>query len=716
MNKILCWCLVVFFFLLINISRAEERKPLFFLGFYGAYNYNIHIADFIQLPDVPCCGEKYQDGSGTGFSVGALFDYPLNEDMFLGIRFGLSTMSGKLKKSETIGKAFDSKFNLSDPNGDPTVDVVSETTLTSRLYSFGVEPNFTFKLFSQLTSSVGIEVSYLFTSRFDQQEQIVKPNYITFKDGSTVNNYTKIVDKEIPEKNDIQVFGVLGFGYELYISEETLLVPEIRYHLPFTNISSANWKVGVLSIGIAIKMPIMPAKEKPIIQDTVYKRDTTVIADFKYPEIRVILLDSQHERERIHTSNSIIERTTIYEKYTKEMPKTVKFETGIEAIGISREGKRQVNPTIIIEETEVEEQFPLLPQIFFEEGSSELSKTGLNILSNQNVTEFHEENLPWNTLNMYSELLNIIGYRMRQNSSTKINITGCNANLGMESGNLKLSQERADAIKKYLTDIWGINSTRISVSRKNLPDNPSNNQVIDGQVENRRGELSSSNMELLKPIALKDIQRTSNPPVVEILPKINSEAGLKSWQINVNQGDASIRQYKGDALVENIKWNVEDKPLPQLDLPVKILFSASDKVNQNSKAETNISIQQLTIKKKREEIKDDKRIEKFSLIVFDFDKADLKPAHKPILNEIKARIMENSYVTIAGYADRTGDPVYNRELAQRRIDEIQKYLRIPEQNLTMKPVGSDIELFDNNLPQGRSYSRTVQIIIETPIK
>jgi outer membrane protein OmpA-like peptidoglycan-associated protein len=156
--------------------------------------------------------------------------------------------------------------------------------------------------------------------------------------------------------------------------------------------------------------------------------------------------------------------------------------------------------------------------------------------------------------------------------------------------------------------------------------------------------------------------------------------------------------------------------MPLLEEPINVEFSARDILGQKSSAKSDISLQQLTIKKKREIIKDDKRIEKFSLILFDYDKANLTQRQANVLNQIKSRIQPNTQVTITGYADRTGDPEYNKELSNRRIQEVQRVLRIPEENLNLNPVGSSVLLYDNDSPQGRSYSRTVQITLETPVE
>src|SRR5690606_13696658 len=123
----------------------------------------------------------------------------------------------------------------------------------------------------------------------------------------------------------------------------------------------------------------------------------------------------------------------------------------------------------------------------------------------------------------------------------------------------------------------------------------------------------------------------------------------------------------------------------------------------------DVPVRQLTINKKRVEIRDDKRIEIFSLILFDFGKADISPLNRKIMDEVRSRIEPNSTVAVYGYADRTGTAEYNKELAQRRCNEVTKFLRdaVTDEKLRIYPVGNDRLLYNNDLPEGRSYSRTV---------
>ncbi len=167
---------------------------------------------------------------------------------------------------------------------------------------------------------------------------------------------------------------------------------------------------------------------------------------------------------------------------------------------------------------------------------------------------------------------------------------------------------------------------------------------------------------------------------------------------------------------ETAKWVVAEEPIPQLETPIEIKFQGKDTLGNEINLSKNINITQKTIKKKREEIKNDTIFQRYSLIVFDFDKSELTANHKIILGDIKSKIKPNSIVSIYGYADRTGTPQYNKDLASRRIDEVVKYLKIKPENIRKYPIGSDELLYNNDTPQGRSYSRTVKIIVATPVK
>jgi len=693
-------------------TKSDSEVPVMYLGGYANFNYNMHIADFVELPGYPSCCPEYKTGNGYGFSLGGLLEIPLKPSLNLGGRLGISMLNGTFTENDRIGNTLVRIIN--SPNEPEIRDVKVDHIIDASILALDFEPYINFIFFNKLYSTVGIRFSYLLNPTFDTREEITSPNDVVFLDGRALRN--DFDGQDIPNLNAFQIGASVGLGYELVIGRDSYLSPEIRYYLPFMNISSVDWKIAQFQIGASIKFPIYPAKDLPIIKDSVYKRDTVMIADYGFTEERVVLKDSREDIIVQELENSILERTLINESYEKQIPREAKIYTALETYGINKDGKRQQNPTIVIEEIETEEMFPILPYVFFPENSSDLAETDMRLLEEDETLEFTEQNLQWNTMSIYSNMLNIIATRMKENPNAKIIVTGTNKNIGAELNNLTLSQNRAVQVKNYLTDVWGINTSRIETKSRNLPVSPGNNDHPDGQIENQRAEITSNDPDILKPLTLKEIARSSNPPVVEIVPKSTSDVGIESWQVSVDQKGRNIRRFEGQEVPEKIKWSIEDEPMPQIEEPINVEFSANDIMGQKSSAKSEIALQQLTIKKKREVIKDDKRIEKFSLILFDYDKANLTQRQEKVLSEIKGRIQPNTQVTITGYADRTGAPEYNKELSNRRIQEVQRVLRIPEGNLVINPVGSSVLLYDNDTAQGRSYSRTVQITLETPVQ
>ena len=612
------------------LSAAEEPQPIFWLGVYGDFNRNLHIVDFDKLPGVPSCCPRYTTGSGNGYSFGALFETRIVKNLNFQVRLGYSDFSALLKENENAANVL---VIENGTNKEMVKQLIVDHTLDAKLHGMGIEPLINFKFLWDFTAIFGFNISYFFTEQVDQLEKIVSPDNVRFIDDRVIRNDKKGL--EIPNKNPIQFFGIFGLSYELPIAKEAYLSPEIKYSIPFTDVSNVTWKLGALQIGASIKMPFYAPIPIPEYRDTVYQRDTTVIAKAGLKN-EIVRIDKRYKPDnyKISKKDSIIFRTILKETYEKQIPKDVALSSSINAVGINRDNTKQDKPTIVIEETETSESFPLLPYVFFKNNSDNLEETGVRLLKPAETKDFKERALRWNTLEIYEDMLNIVASRMLDNPNAVLTINGCNNNLDEEKGNIKLSAARADAIKKYLTSVWGVNPDNIKIKKQNLPDFPGKSDNPDGLVENQRAELNSNNPEILKPIVLKELQLTANPPIVELQPKVNAEMGVKGWEIVVSQDGSLIRKYNGTELPDKLSWAVEESPIPRYESPINIALTAFDEIDQKTSSGLDLKIQQLTIKKKRKEIKNDTIIERYSLILFDYDKAEITSHQKPILEEI----------------------------------------------------------------------------------
>ncbi len=690
-----------------------SKDPWFWVGAYVDYNRNMFNANFSNFPtDFRCDPEfPFTDGSGSGFAVGLLAEYPLSPMFTLEGRLGYTTLGGRLSRVVTIG-------NTGIVGGTQPLDKVeSEHALEATLQAFSFEPDLNILLFGKVRATVGLRTAFLTGATYVQNETLLSPSYATFASDSTrVRNQ---FSGTIPNANTVQLAAVLGLGFDLPVGKNSTLTPEVRYNAGLSKLSDVDWSVSTLQFGLSYRYLLFKTPPPLMIKDTVIERDTVTQTNISFTENRVYLKDkesSSDEKSSFDDDQEIVHRTTsVKEHYIHEQPKLAELSAKVDVYPMNETNDTLPVGSFVIEETEVEENYPLLPQVFFPEGSADLGQTRMKLLQSSETASFSEFRLPHNTLDVYYNLLDIVASRMQMLSSAKLTVVGCNNGLNAEKNNRELAMKRAEIVRDYLVNVWHIESSRIQVKAQNLPASPANINSPEGQEENRRVDLLASDFELLRPVAIKDVSVKSSHSPLRIVPIVQSEAGIKNWKADIMQESTVLRTMKGESTPASYVWNVADLPYPKSEKPVTIKYSLTDNSGQTVDAEKQLTVKQLSIRQKRFEQKDDKRIDRFSLIVFDFNKSDLNSDNKAIAQDVKSRIHENSTVTIAGYADKTGEPDYNRDLARRRCVEVQKFVGLTDKNSVLQPLGSDTLLFDNSTPEGRAYCRTVQIIIETPV-
>lgn len=714
--------LVLIFSALFAYSKDDGRRIYNSYGFFTGLNYNMYSSDFSTLPGVPCCSPLFDNATGVGLHIGLLADFQTNNILeYSGFDFRLSfdmldaeynilePKAGNVIKQELI--------DINNPSQTPVDDVAINHNLLIGLSIISLEPTFRYSPIYDLNLHFGFKFGIPVASSYNQSSTIQSPDYIRFKEGGFKRNVAN--GSEIPEINGFQSSLVLGAGYEFPLSKKLFIVPEVRYFLALNNVNVDTWKANHMRMGVAFKYYPIKEIEKPIIIDTIITRDTTIVYDAELDSPITNFVDMSIRETKDETDDRIFITKNINEKYETFLPEEINLAARITG---------QINEVeqIVIEEFEMEEGFPLLPYVFFQEGKGQLADSYQKLLRKEDTSNnsglassFDEDNLEWNTLRIHNNLLNIVGNRMTKNPNSKITVTGTNSNNGLEQNNIVLSEQRANSVRDYLINEWGIAPDRISTQSRNLPSVPGNPETVDGSQENQRAEITSDSYELMKPVFLKDIVKVSNPPTINIMPEVSS-SNTKStidYNLEIKQGNNVLRKVSNNEIGnDGYTWDILEEPQPLFEEPIEITLNAKDQYGNNAKDIKTTKVQQLTIKKKRYELKDDNRIEKFALIVFDFDKATLSDRHKKVLDDIKTRIDEDSQITIEGYTDRIGTADYNKQLALKRAEEVKKYINAAESKVTLKAIGQDELLYDNDLPQGRNYSRTVLVKIITPIK
>ena len=103
-------------------------------------------------------------------------------------------------------------------------------------------------------------------------------------------------------------------------------------------------------------------------------------------------------------------------------------------------------------------------------------------------------------------------------------------------------------------------------------------------------------------------------------------------------------------------------------------------------------------------------------VLFEFDRADLKPGSMRSLSNVAEFLRENPQrkITIEGYTDNVGSDSYNRELSQRRAESVRDFLvqsGISGDRITARGLGEEYPVASNETQAGRQQNRRVQIII-----
>ena len=101
-------------------------------------------------------------------------------------------------------------------------------------------------------------------------------------------------------------------------------------------------------------------------------------------------------------------------------------------------------------------------------------------------------------------------------------------------------------------------------------------------------------------------------------------------------------------------------------------------------------------------------------ILFDVDKAELKPVSKENIAKL-ANVLkkyEDTNILIEGHTDATGSEEYNLELSRKRAQNVANYLAslgINPTRFTIMGYGESQPLMTNDTPEGRAANRRVEI-------
>lgn len=109
-------------------------------------------------------------------------------------------------------------------------------------------------------------------------------------------------------------------------------------------------------------------------------------------------------------------------------------------------------------------------------------------------------------------------------------------------------------------------------------------------------------------------------------------------------------------------------------------------------------------------------------VLFDFDKASVRPDARPVLDKLAQLVAAGeAKIAIEGHSDSKGDDAYNLKLSERRSQAVRDYLKdvrsVAGDRMTVTGLGEARPVAQNMTPEGKDNpggqqkNRRVEVII-----
>ncbi len=383
----------------------------------------------------------------------------------------------------------------------------------------------------------------------------------------------------------------------------------------------------------------------------------------------------------------------------------------ITAHGILPDGSVVAEPVSPQQAVHTRASLPLLPYIFFDDGSAVISSR----YTRSGATGYSEQTAlaGKSALDANHQVLDILGERMKKDPSMTCRIIGTNCNARDEKNNIGLSKARAMAVADYLKNTWGIDGSRLTIDQRNLPELPTNPVTRAGMEENRRVEISSSDPDLTAPVKIEDRSNLSvGQTQIRYDMTISPDPSVHTytnWTITLDKDGMQLGSPISGTGAPPASTTA-DIPNPQrfMNQPIHFTLSVTDDKGQTAHAEGYTRITAKTVERDN--------LERYGMLSFDFDKADINLRARQMLQLISESISRDATgVKIDGYCDATGSAEYNQTLSEARANSAVTALRsmtsLPA-NVTVHGHGLRDPKFSNDLPEGRQLNRRVEFTID----
>jgi len=481
---------------------------------------------------------------------------------------------------------------------------------------------------------------------------------------------------------------------------------------------------------VAVKLDLYPLPEitagEILIQGSERMLKTLSTAADLQPAYSIALDDLGRDRVAAQSSIEALIRVTNaagrdYEAASDLCQIKTLAKEVIREIGHPPYGTVKLEPnTVTVEEITVLDSSPLLNYVYFDTGRSEIPGRYPLFKSAPEAQAFDEKALK-GAMEKYRHVLDIIGKRAAERPKARLKIVGCNSGFGEEKGKTELSRSRAEAVRTYLRTIWGIDPSRLETEARGLPAAASAAGIPEGRAENQRVEIYADDPAILDTVQSTYIEALSDTESFRITPELEDGLALKRWSIEIYGDDQRLEGLSGEGDLEP-RYVLGLKDIGLLNVgnyrTVTAAIEAVDPNDHSLRARDSATVRLVKREERLARREGYKVIEKYALILFDFDRAEIKDRNRLVMDRIGSRIREvpSATVQIVGHTDSIGKHDYNVALSKKRAETAHEQVLAAgiaaKNRVAFEGKGPADPLFDNGLPEGRAFNRTVTVFLE----
>jgi outer membrane protein OmpA-like peptidoglycan-associated protein len=644
--------------------NEDSLRPVLFafrLGAFAGFGYNRHRTVQDVFPGGSECG-RFVDGEGNGWYGGITAELPVLPWLRGTLRLGYEQLDGSMRVTCDNG--------IIVPRADGSFEPLIREHRKDAFLHYGmleiaakIRP-----LELPLFASVGIGLGApIFGATYDQSERIVSPSDALFPG----NVATRRLDGGALEPTQTRMALAAGLGYTFTLHNGVEASPFAEYVHAFENVTASgdDWRVHRFRAGVSVTWDVTvreAAPPPPAPMPVAPPPPPTPIVEAPPPKPRPTIAAATDAR-------------------------------------------------IAVTETYVTETFPLLPYVFFDKDADTLKSIYTRGLAADGSAQLRENDLPRETLAIYHRLLDITGARMREDASIRVTLVGSTDDRGSEAGNVALARGRAEAVRAWLVERWGIDGERIRTTVQALPPVPTSRVYAEGDEENRRVDIVSESAALFRPVVHERFSEYElTPPRLVMALGAQGEARVARWDVRVVRGSDVLARFDGTgAPPDSLAWQPDDAvaALVRDGERLRAVLTLVDERGVWDEASLEIPVTKTV---------STYEVGRLSLIVFDFDRADISPQNRRMISRfVSTAITPESTVRVTGSTDALGEAVHNERLSAARAENVKAIIleaRPAYRSLEARGIGEAPHLYDNLLPEGRFYCRTVAVEVRTPLK